>query len=105
MEAMEEAPVAQEQQENMELAAAEGEAGGPIPLSALQVGCGGVLSTRPRRRRPPFFSRRGGRARCRPLQKTPSVIFVFLLGGGRVDSTERATTPPSRRKPLLLTGG
>jgi hypothetical protein len=65
MEAMEEAPVAQEQQEQMEVAAGEGEAGGPIPLSALQVGFfrGGV-GVGDARRSPSFSA-----ARCRPLQR------------------------------------
>jgi hypothetical protein len=57
MEAMEEAPVAQEQQEQMEVAAAEGEAGGPIPLSALQVGF--AEGARGRRRSPLGFFFRG----------------------------------------------
>jgi len=58
---MEEAPVAQEQQEQMEVAAGEGEAGGPIPLAALQVG----LAARGRLRRRPrssfFFPGEGRR--------------------------------------------
>lgn len=59
---MEEAPVAQEQQEQMEVAAGEGEAGGPIPLAALQVGLAASAS-------PPLFflfsRRRAPRATAR----------------------------------------